>query len=409
MRFQLFINAFIVALVVQHGDCVGAAGGSTNRKLGYGSGAGFVQRHGTSFILNGKPHFLNGFNAYWLMYMASDPSTRPKVTATFQQASHHGLNVARTWAFSDGGYRALQVSPGSYSEQTFQGLDFVISEAGKYGVRLILSLVNNWHDYGGKNQYVQWAKERGQYVNNEDDFFTHPIVKQYYKNHIKAVLTRKNKITGLTYKDDPTIFAWELMNEPRSQQDYLGKSIQNWAREMAAYVKSIDSNHLLEVGLEGFYGQEKKQLNPGGYLVGTDFISNNQIPQIDFVTMHLYPEQWIPGSDEATQAAFVDKWVQAHIQDSKDILGKPILLAEFGKSSKFSGYSVAKRDSYFARLYDEIYSSARSGGPFTGGLFWQLLTQGMDGMRDGYEVILEESPSTANLIVQQSRKLSTLA
>jgi len=65
-------------------------------------------------------------------------------------------------------------------------LDFIISEAGKNGIRLILSLVNNWNDYGGKSQYVQWARERGQYVNNDDDFFTHPIVKEYYKNHVKV-------------------------------------------------------------------------------------------------------------------------------------------------------------------------------------------------------------------------------
>lgn len=61
---------------------------------------------------------------------------------------------------------------------------------------------------------------------------------------------------------------------------------------MASYVKSIDDNHLLEIGLEGFYGETKKQLNPDLLLVGTDFISNNQIPQIDFATIHLYPDQW---------------------------------------------------------------------------------------------------------------------
>ena len=70
--------------------------------------------------------------------------------------------------------------------------------------------------------------------------------------------------------------------------------VQDWVREIAAYVKSIDRNHLLEVGLEGFYGEtmpERKQFNPG-YEVGTDFISNNQVPEIDFATIHLYPEQW---------------------------------------------------------------------------------------------------------------------
>ena len=50
---------------------------------------------------------------------------------------------------------------------------------------------------------------------------------------------------------------------------------QNWISEMAGYVKSIDSNHMLEAGLEGFYGEsrpDRKQYNPG-YEVGSDFIA----------------------------------------------------------------------------------------------------------------------------------------
>lgn len=43
---------------------------------------------------------------------------------------------------------------------------------------------------------------------------------------MKAVLTRQNTLTGVTYKDDPTIFAWELMNEPRCPSDSSGKFIQ---------------------------------------------------------------------------------------------------------------------------------------------------------------------------------------
>jgi len=62
----------------------------------------------------------------------------------------------------------------------------VISEANKYGVKLILSLVNNWNDFGGKKKYVQWARERGQNVKIEDDFFINPLVKQYYKNNVKV-------------------------------------------------------------------------------------------------------------------------------------------------------------------------------------------------------------------------------
>lgn len=52
-----------------------------------------------------------------------------------------------------------------------------------------------------------------------------------------------------------------------------------------------------------------------------------------------------------------------------------------------------------------MYSSARGGGAAVGGLFWQLLVEGMDSFRDGYEVVLSENPSTANLISQESRRL----
>ncbi|KAK6260445.1 Glycoside hydrolase [Theobroma cacao] len=378
-----------------------------------GSTFSFVQTRGTNFVMNGKPFYLNGFNAYWMMMFASDPSTRIKVTDTFREASKYGMNVARVWAFNDGDYKPLQNSPGSYNEDVFKGLDFVVAEAKKYGLHLILSLVNNFKDFGGKDKYVQWAKQQGQSLSNEDDFYTNSLVKQYYKNHVKAVLTRINTITGVAYKDDPTIFAWELMNEPRCPSDPSGANLQNWLKEMAAHVKSIDNHHLLEIGLEGFYGEsmpEKKQYNPNSSPIGTDFISNNQIPDVDFATIHLYPEQWLPStnSSEEAQLAFVDKWIQAHILDCNSLLRKPLLIGEFGKSFKLPGYSLEKRNYYFQKIYGAIYNSARSGGSCAGGLFWQLFSLGMDNMGDGYQVVLEQSPSTAHVIAQQSQKLSSL-
>ncbi|THG15075.1 hypothetical protein TEA_023467 [Camellia sinensis var. sinensis] len=172
------------------------------------------------------------------------------------------------------------------------GLDFVIAEARRYGIKLVLSLVNNYDSFGGKKQYVNWARSQGQYLTSDDDFFRNPVVKGYYKNHVKTVLNRYNTMTGIVYKNDPTIMAWELMNEPRCTSDPSGRTIQGWVMEMASYVKSIDRNHLLEAGLEGFYGQttpQRKRLNPG-YNIGTDFIANNRIPGIDFATVHSYPD-----------------------------------------------------------------------------------------------------------------------
>lgn len=80
----------------------------------------FVRTKGIHFELNGRPLYFNGFNAYWLMYQAADPSTRDMVTTTLKQASDNGMNLIRTWAFNDGAYRALQISPSTYDENVFK-------------------------------------------------------------------------------------------------------------------------------------------------------------------------------------------------------------------------------------------------------------------------------------------------
>lgn len=194
------------------------------------------------------------------------------MSSAFKEVASHGLNVARTWAFNDGnGYHVLQTSPGVYDEQVFQALDFVICEAQRHGIRLILSFVNNYKDFGGRAQYVQWENNATGLQISEDDFYTNPNVKDYYKNHVKRIMTRNNSLNGVAYKNDPTIFAWELINEPRCKTDLSGRTVQRWVKEMASYVKSIDSNHLLEVGMEGFYGNsvpERKQFNPNGLEFG---------------------------------------------------------------------------------------------------------------------------------------------
>lgn len=62
----------------------------------------------------------------------------------------------------------------------------MIAEARKHGIKLILSLVNNYESFGGKKQYVNWARSKGQYLNSDDDFFRSPVVKGYYMNHVKV-------------------------------------------------------------------------------------------------------------------------------------------------------------------------------------------------------------------------------
>eukprot|EP01018_Ginkgo_biloba_P004329 Gb_28909 [translate_table: standard] len=373
-----------------------------------------VERKGIQFIVNGLPFYINGFNTYWLMVFSVDPSTKSKVTQLLQDAASVGLTVGRTWAFNNGGWRALQKSPGVYDEDA---LDFVISEAKKYKIRLILSLSNNWEAYGGKAQYVKWGKSAGLDLTSDDAFFSDTTLKTYFKNYIKAflsqtVLTRVNTITNVAYKDDPTIFAWELMNEPRCVSDPSGNILQSWIEEMAAYVKSIDAKHLLESGVEGFYGPstpDRVQLNPNTYAqqVGTDFIRNHQVPGIDFASVHIYTDSWVTNNYiTPAHLPFVKSWTKAHIEDSEKILNMPLMFGEFGISERDGGYNVTFRDTFMQAVYDSILTSVRGGGGGAGSLVWQLFPEAVEYMSDGYAIVLSKTPSTAKVISDQSYRLS---
>ena len=59
--------------------------------------------------------------------------------------------MVRTWAFCDGNRPgALQPRAGVFDESVFRALDAVIAQAQERNVRLLLTLTNNWGDYGAR-------------------------------------------------------------------------------------------------------------------------------------------------------------------------------------------------------------------------------------------------------------------
>lgn len=116
----------------------------------------------------------------------------------------------------------------------------------------------------------------------------------------------------------------------------------------------------------------------------------------------------LSGSNDLTQLIFLNKWLDTHIKDSNEILQKPLLLTEFGKYSKGSRFENSDRDQLYRTVYNKIYWSARNKGSAAGGLFWQLLTEGMDSYKDGYEIILNRNTPTVKIISLESQKLHYL-
>ena len=357
---------------------------------------GIVSVEGQHFTLAGRPYYFAGTNCYYLMVFAADPGLRPDVDEVLEDAAALGLTTVRTWAFNDGPsqWNALQLSPGVYQEYVFQGLDYVLYRADQLGLRVILPLVDNWDDYGGMNEYVAWSPTAAQH----DEFYTDSACRQWYKNHVAAVLGRVNTFNGRTYRQDPTVLAWELANEPRQQSNSAGNQLQAWIEEMSAYIKSLDPDHLVTTGSEGFYGPTGPNHNPVSWFgsMGVDYVRNHSPATIDFCCFHAFPDQWGLSYNASMM------WVRNHGTDTDGLLGKPVIFEEFGKQRP-----LTTRDTYFQGWYDEIYASAAAGHSLAGSCFWILYHDSYTDY-DGYGVYWPADASTGQIISTEAARIKAL-
>jgi mannan endo-1,4-beta-mannosidase len=301
----------------------------------------------------------SGTNQYYLFYKSHN-----MVDKVFADSQSLGLTVIRTWAFCEGashdGY-CFQPRPYEYHEPTFKQLDYAIAKAGQSGIKLILTLANNWSDFGGIPQYLNWYG-----LNNHDDFYRDQRVKDTYKAYIKQVINRVNTITGVPYKDDPTILAWELMNEPRS---YDLPVFYAWVDEMSNYIKELDPNHLRSTGSEG--------------AISSDVYQTHKSDAVDFISFHLYPNWWGFDRERSKQ------YIREHVKIARE-MGKPIFLGEFGIDKQ-------QRRSVYQEWYQILKEEKVEGVAF-----WLLSSEQDDGSLypdyDGFTVYYPESSDVIDII-----------
>lgn len=332
----------------------------------------FVRRHGANLYRNGRLFRFAGSNNYYPIY-----KSQLMVDALFDKAAANGFDVMRVWGSLDiGNQDGTNSVDGTGSKEGvyfqywdgtapayndgpdgLQRLDYVIYKAGQNGIRLVIPFVNNWNAFGGMDQYVRWRG--GQF---HDEFFTDPLIRQWYKDWIAHVLNRVNVYTGVKYKDDPTIMTWELANEPRClsagvyprSSSCTTETLIAWADEMSAFIKSIDRNHLVSVGDEGFYCTPGAADWTENCSEGVDTIAFTKLKHIDVMSVHLYPDSW--GKD----AAFGTEWIRRHVRDARS-LGKAVMLGEFGLRDK------NQRNPVYRTWTDTLF---KAGG--NGALYWIL-------------------------------------
>jgi mannan endo-1,4-beta-mannosidase len=157
-------------------------------------------------------------------------------------------------------------------------------------------------------------------------------------------LWRFNERTGLHYRDDPTIMAWELANEANATPESLRL---HWTADMAAYIKSQDPNHLVASG------------NANGNLDTFDISA----PAIDFGTWHGYPKYLDINPDQFND--LITRYCSV-----APIFHKPVLLEEFG-------YARSNPDQVAA--YKKWLKTLAHNSNCAGWLVWRLVSHQENG------------------------------
>ena len=298
-----------------------AASPSSDASTPAASGS-FSTTDGLQFVIDGKKGYFAGTNSYWIGFLTNNDD----IDLVMQHLKESGLSVLRVWGFND-----VTTTPtdGTVWFQSFAGseptintgadglqrLDYVVRSAEAHGIKLIINFVNNWTDYGGMAAYFTWAG-----ISDNTQWYNNTKAQGQYRKYIDAVVSR--------YSDSPAVFAWELANEPRCKGCDTS-IITDWITETSAYIKSLDANHMVTHGEEGFGLETGSDGSyPYGYSEGTDFAANCAVPDIDFCVYHLYPESWSvsPGKE------WGNAWITNHGKACAEI-GKPCVLEEFGFSN----------------------------------------------------------------------------
>ncbi len=348
----------------------------------------FVKVNGQHFELNGQPYYFLGTNFWYGLNLGVEgpDGDRARLLRELDRFQEMGITNLRIIAASEGPdtepWRmtpALMPEPGVYNEAVFDGLDFLIAELSKRNIKAVLCLSNFWVWSGGMSQYVQWVTEKPipypdlenggwtKYSFYTAKFYNLSKAKELYWEHLRQLITRENKYTGRSYKDEPAIMAWQLCNEPRGM--LRPRIYRRWIRETAALIKSLDSNHLVSIGSEG----------KTPYPIGNKFRRDHSDPNIDYFTCHIWIQNWGWYDPMRPEETFDKGFKKAKTYLDKHLTianrtGKPIVLEEFGIARDLDNHSAdastAWRDQYYTQIFDLIYQYAASGNAMAGGNFW---------------------------------------
>lgn len=401
------------------------------------------------FIRNGEPYYFVGTNFWYGAILGSEGEggNRERLVRELDFMKSHGIDNLRVLVGGEGENGLLgkiepnlQPEPGLYNDDVLAGLDFLMMELGKRGMTAVLYFNNAWEWSGGYTQYVAWANNTPVLVPRVDGWFSYNAfagefvrnerAKELFFNHLRYIITRTNRYTGIKYIEDPAIFSWQICNEPRafsSKEQDNKEAFAEWIAASAKLIRSLDPNHMISTGSEGFYGCEWD-------MALCERI--HALDEISYINCHVWPYnwKWMRGdnmvADLDRSCANTKEYIDMHIGLGHSI-NKPVVVEEFGMPRDnmdfHKGSPVVCRDKYYTFVFDLILKDKEQNGPFAGCNFWswggfaktnvedhEYWAKGDDYTGDpaqeqqGLNSIFVEDTSTLNIISEANRRLGNL-
>jgi mannan endo-1,4-beta-mannosidase len=361
----------------------------------------FIHRAGSRLIRDGQPWRYAGTNMWYAAYLGADApyGNRARLQRELDRVAGLGIQSIRILGSSELSPLLHSVRPTfrdqttHYNETLLQGLDFALAEMGKRNIRAVIYLANFWEWSGGFMTYLYWTNG-GHYLNMNDpahpwpqfpdmssDFYGSPKAVAMLNDYIRAVVGRRNTITGQAYGNDPTIQAWQLANEPRPgvSPDVVARHMPAylaWIDHTAGLIKSIDSHHMVSTGSEGTQGCAESD---------SCARDAHASPHIDYVTAHIWPQNWSWADPKDLSGTWptVEKNTRAYFARQVAIaqaLNKPLVIEEFGfprdNGSFDPGTPTTYKDRFYSLIYELALENMRSGGPVAGTHFWAWSGEG---------------------------------
>lgn len=353
---------------------------------------GFVHVRNGHFERNGRPYYYVGAN-YWyggVLGLQHEPKRGiERLRRELDFLHRNGITNLRVMAAAEGSGLVsgvecvgppLQDTHRHFDTSVLDGLDLLLTELDKRKMTAVLFLSNNWEWSGGFLQYLNWngllpdsvMRRRLSWDEQRDlvsRFYSCAACQEDYLRQVSLILHHTNRYNGKRYTDEPSIMAWELANEPRPMRPAADSAYRSWISRTAAFIHSIDPHHLVTTGHEGMIGTESLPL----------FEQVHADPNIDYLTIHIWPKNWGWFSDTAIQRDWAQvtgktkEYIDAHRAVAQR-LHKPLVIEEFGlprdQQAFAPGSPTTLRDAYYRLIFSEWKKSADVGGVIGGANFW---------------------------------------